>query len=79
VLVIRSRRLFFRSRQGKYLLVATIAVVAAALIFPFTALAEIFGFVPLPMSFLMILTIIIVLYILAAELAKKVFYQKISP
>ena len=78
VLVIRSRRPFFKSRPGKYLLVATLAVVAAALIFPFTPLAKIFGFVPLPMSFLMMLTIIIFLYILTAELAKKIFYQKIS-
>jgi len=79
VLVIRSRRPFFKSRPGKYLLVATMAVVAAALIFPFTPLAKIFGFVPLPMSFLMLLAIIIGLYILTAELAKKIFYQKISP
>jgi Mg2+-importing ATPase len=79
VLVIRSRRPFFKSRPGKYLLVATMAVVMAALIFPFTPLAKIFGFVPLPMSFLMILGIIIVLYILTAELTKKIFYKKISP
>jgi Mg2+-importing ATPase len=79
VLVIRSRRPFFKSRPGKYLLIATMAVVMAALIFPFiTPLAKIFGFVPLPMSFLMILAIIIVLYILTAELAKKIFYQKIN-
>jgi Mg2+-importing ATPase len=78
VLVIRSRRPFFKSRPGKYLLIATMAVVVAALIFPFTPLAKIFGFVPLPMSFLMILAIIIVLYILTAELTKKIFYQKIN-
>lgn len=75
VLVIRSRRPFFKSRPGKYLLVATTAVVAAALLFPFTPLAKIFGFVPLSMLFLLILGIIIVLYILTAELAKKIFYQ----
>jgi len=78
VLVIRSRRPFFKSRPGKYLLIATMAVVAAAWIFPFTPLAQIFGFVPLPSSFLLILGIIIVLYILMAELAKKIFYQKIN-
>lgn len=79
VLVIRSRRPFFKSRPGKYLLVATIAVMASALIFPFRLPAEIFGFVPLPMSFFMLLAIIIGLYILTAELTKKIFYQKISP
>jgi len=78
VLVIRSRRPFFKSRPGKYLLIATMAVVMVALIFPFTPLAEIFGFVTLPISFLLILGIIIVLYILTAELAKKIFYQKIN-
>ncbi|PKN89140.1 MAG: magnesium-translocating P-type ATPase [Deltaproteobacteria bacterium HGW-Deltaproteobacteria-1] len=78
VLVIRSRRPFFRSRPGNYLLIATMAIVLAALIFPFTPFATIFGFVSLPISFLMILGIIIVLYILTAELAKKIFYQKID-
>lgn len=78
VLVIRSRRPFFKSRPGNYLLIATMVIVLAALIFPFTPLAKIFGFVPLPISFLMILGIIIVLYILTAEMAKKIFYQKID-
>ena len=78
VLVIRSRRPFYKSRPGKYLLIATMAVVAAALIFPFTPLAQIFGVVTLPLSFLLILGIIMALYILTAELAKKIFYQKIN-
>jgi len=79
VLVIRSRRPFFKSRPGKYLLIATISIVIATLIFPFiTPLAKIFDFVPLPMSFLMILGIIMVLYILMAELAKNIFYRKID-
>jgi Mg2+-importing ATPase len=78
VLVIRSRRPFFKSRPGKYLLAATVAIVLATLIFPFTPLAKIFGFIPLPMSFLMILGIIMVLYILMAELAKNIFYKKIN-
>ena len=79
VLVIRSRRPFFKSRPGKYLFIATIAVVVATLIFPFTPLGKIFDFVHLPMSFLMILGIIMALYILTAELAKKIFYKKVNP
>ncbi len=78
VLVIRSRKPFFRSRPGKYLFIATIAVVVATLILPFTPIGKIFDFVHLPMSFLMILAIIMALYILMAELAKKIFYQKIN-
>jgi Mg2+-importing ATPase len=78
VLVIRSRRPFFKSRPGKYLFVATISIVVATLIFPFTPIGKIFDFVPLPMSFLMILGIIMGLYILTAELAKNIFYRKID-
>jgi len=78
VLVIRSRRPFFKSRPGKYLSVATIAVVLVTLIFPFTPVGEIFGFIPLPASFLVMMGLIVVLYILMAELVKKIFYQKIN-
>ena len=78
VLVIRSRRPFFKSRPGKYLLLATIAIVIATLIFPFTPVGKIFDFVQLPLSFLMILGIIMALYILTAELAKNIFYKKVN-
>jgi Mg2+-importing ATPase len=79
VLVIRSRRPFFKSRPGKHLLLATISIVIATLILPFTPIGKIFNFVSLPMSFLMILGIIMVLYILMAELVKKLFYQRLNP
>lgn len=79
VLVIRSRRPFFKSRPGKYLLVATIIIVLLTLILPFTPVSEIFGFVPLSVSFLLIMGLIVVFYILMAELAKKIFYRKITP
>jgi Mg2+-importing ATPase len=78
VLVIRSRRPFFKSRPGRYLFVATIAVVIATLVFPFTPVGEIFGFIPLPASFLAMMGLIVVLYILMAELVKKIFYQKVN-
>ena len=42
VLVIRSRQPFFKSRPGKYLLMATLSIVVATLILPFTPLAVIF-------------------------------------
>jgi Mg2+-importing ATPase len=78
VLVIRSRRPFFKSRPGKYLSVATIAVVIATLIIPFTSIGTLFGFESLPLSFLMMMALIVVLYILMAELAKKIFYQRVD-
>jgi Mg2+-importing ATPase len=79
VLVIRSRRPFYKSRPGNQLLVATLAVVMAALILPFTPLGRIFGFVTLPTSFLLILGLIMILYIFTSEVVKKVFYRRLNP
>jgi P-type Mg2+ transporter len=78
VLVIRSRRPFFKSRPGKYLSLATVAVVIAALLFPFTPARTLFGFVPLPLSFLIMMGLIVIFYIVAAELAKKIFYRRVN-
>ncbi len=78
VLVIRSRRPFYKSRAGNQLLVATLGVVTAALVLPFTPLGRIFGFVTLPASFLLILGLIMVLYIFTAEWAKKAFYRRLK-
>ncbi|MGZ3605723.1 MAG: magnesium-translocating P-type ATPase, partial [Thermodesulfobacteriota bacterium] len=46
VLVIRTRKSFFRSKPGKYLLIATLLIVVVTIIFPFTPLAQLLGFQP---------------------------------
>jgi Mg2+-importing ATPase len=78
VLVIRSRRPFYKSRAGIQLLVATLAVVTATLALPFTPIGGIFGFVTLPASFLLILGLIMILYIFTAEMVKKAFYKRLN-
>jgi Mg2+-importing ATPase len=78
VLVIRSRRPCFKSRPSKYLFMATLLVVIVTVIFPLTPLGQVFGFSQLPMSFLLIVGIIITLYIIAAEITKTVFYKKVK-
>ena len=78
VLVIRSRKPFFKSRPGKYLLMTTLLVVVVTLILPFTTLGEIFGFNWLPISFVLLIGIIILFYIITAEVVKTVFYKKVK-
>ena len=78
VLVIRSRKPFFRSRPGKYLLIATLSIAAITLILPFTPLGTVFGFSPLAFSTYLLLLIIVVVYILAAEITKRIFYKKVK-
>jgi P-type Mg2+ transporter len=60
------------------LLIATLLIVAVALLIPFTPLGDIFGFSPLPLTFLLIVGVITIAYILTAELAKKVFYKVVK-
>jgi len=78
VLVIRSRKPFFRSRPGKYLLIATLSIAVITLVFPFTPLGKIFGFSPLTFSTYLLLLLIVVLYILMAEITKRIFYKKVK-
>jgi Mg2+-importing ATPase len=78
VLVIRSRRLFFKSKPSRYLLMSTLTIAALAVVVPFTPLGAVFGFVKLPLSFILLMLAIVALYILAAELAKRVFYRHAS-
>ena len=78
VLVIRSRKPFFRSRPGKYLLIATLSIAAITLIFPFTPLGTLFGFTRLSFITYLLILLIVVVYIVAAEITKNIFYRKVK-
>ncbi len=75
VLVIRTRRPFVQSKPGRLLLMATLAVVTATFVLPYSPLGGILGLAPMPASFLGALGAILVLYIVAAELAKRAFWS----
>jgi P-type Mg2+ transporter len=78
VLVMRTRKPFFKSRPGKYLLLATLLVVALTLVLPLTPVARVFEFTLLPLKFVPILAVIVALYVFCAELAKAWFYRRES-
>jgi len=78
VLVIRTRRPFYQSRPGKYLLIATLIIAGVTLLLPFSPLAGLFSFRPLPAPFFVALGAIVLLYIIAAEIVKRLFYKKIK-
>jgi P-type Mg2+ transporter len=77
VLVIRSRRPFFKSRPSKYLLAATLLVVLVTVVFPLTPLGRVFGFGQLPLTFALLIGMVILAYIVTAEVAKRVFYRNV--
>jgi len=78
VLVIRTRQSILTSKPGKYLLMATIAIVMITLFLPYTPVASLLGFQSLPLEFLLVLAAIVGLYILCAETVKRVFYQHVQ-
>jgi Mg2+-importing ATPase len=78
VLVIRTRRPFWKSRPGTYLLATTLLTVGATLLLPFTPLKAVFDFRAVPLQFILILGVIVMLYVVVAELAKKLFYARVS-
>ena len=77
VLVIRTRQPFFKSRPGTSLWLATLLVVVGTLVLPYTELSRVFGFTPMPLEFLPVLAGILLLYIVTAEVAKKIFYRRV--
>src|SRR5271157_5968927 len=78
VLVIRSRRPFFKSKPGKFLTLATLLIVAVTLLLPISPLAGLLEFQPLPLSFLFMLAVIVLMYIVGAELLKRAFYRRVK-
>jgi len=78
VLIIRTRRPFFRSIPSVYLLSMTLLVCLATFLIPYTPLAELFGFTPLPLYFMLIVIVIVAAYIFLAEIVKSIFYRMVK-
>ncbi|MCS6919407.1 MAG: magnesium-translocating P-type ATPase [Fimbriimonadales bacterium] len=75
VLMIRTRRPFFRSLPSRLLLGLSVLVWAVTLWLPYSPLNRVLGFTPLPWAFLAALGGILALYMLSAELLKRWFYR----
>ncbi|PWT77587.1 MAG: magnesium-translocating P-type ATPase [Bacteroidetes bacterium] len=78
VLIVRTSLPFFQSRPGKYLLGATLFVIFFTIVLPVTPLAHLLGLVPLPISFYGWLGMIVILYGISAEIAKRYFYKNVK-
>ena len=65
-----------QSRPSRALLVATLAIVALTLALPWSPLAGILGFQPLPIPILSMIGVIVGLYVGTAEIAKRIFYKR---
>ena len=78
VLIVRTSNAFYKSKPGRYLLIATICVILFTIMLPFTPLSPVLGLVPLPIPFYGWLMLIIFCYALTAEIAKRFFYRMVK-
>jgi Mg2+-importing ATPase len=76
VFAVRTRLPFTRSRPSRIMLAVTGAVMLVTLLLPYSLLAGLLGFVPLPLPYLLVLFGIVALYFLSAELTKRWFYRQ---
>jgi Mg2+-importing ATPase len=80
VFVIRTQRVpFTRSRPSLPLLLAVLAVVGIGAVLPATPLAADLGFTPLPMTFFLVLVVMIVSYLVLIEWTKHWFFFRARP
>jgi Mg2+-importing ATPase len=77
-LVVRTRRVFFRSRPGRLLLISTLIVIGITLVLPYFRFNYLFGFVPLPAPLMLTMLVLVALYVLVTEIAKKLFYARVE-
>lgn len=76
VFAVRTRLPFMRSKPSRLMMAMTAIVILVALILPYSPVAHLLGFVPLPPQLLLIIFGIVALYIVAAELTKHWFYRQ---
>ncbi len=65
----------FRTAPSRLLLCATLSVVAVAFALPFTPASAILGFEPLSATYVALVTVVVLLYVVSAELVKRAFYR----
>ena len=75
VFAVRTRLPFLRSKPSRPMLGMTLLVIAITLALPYTPLASLLGFTPLPLTYLLVIFGIVALYFTAAELIKRWFFS----
>jgi Mg2+-importing ATPase len=76
LLVIRTRRPFFKSRVGTTLLWTSVAVGGATLLLPWTPFATALGLAPLSPALLAVVAAVLALYVAASEVSKRAFFRR---
>ena len=76
VFAVRTRLPFTRSQPSRAMLAVTGMVILITLWLPYSPLAAVLGFTPLPIPYLLVIFGIVALYFVSAELTKRWFYRQ---
>ncbi len=77
-LVVRTRHLFFRSRPSPLFLWSSLLGIGFTLVLAYLPWSAVFGFTPMPLPLLLAMVGLTLLYLGATEIAKKVFYARLT-
>ncbi len=75
IFIIRTQRNPLKSRPNRWLVIASLTVLAAAVLVPLTPLAAYLGFVAPPPLFFALVAVIVLAYLFSVEGAKHLFYR----
>ena len=78
IFIIRTRGNPLKSRPHPALLLTSLGIVGVAMILPFTPLATVLGFAPLPAEFFGLLAGLMVIYLVLVEIVKRWFYRRLA-
>lgn len=74
--VIRTSGNPLRSRPSLPLILSVLAAIAVSLVLPFSPLASLLGFVPLPPAYFVFLAVVVSTYLLLVEFAKRPLFRR---
>jgi Mg2+-importing ATPase len=77
-MIVRTRRPFYKSKPGHWLWISTLIVAVITIVIPYLPGHTLLGFVKLPMEIMALILLITLLYVLATEAVKQVFYRRMS-
>ncbi len=77
-LIVRTRRPFYQSKPGHWLWISTLIVSLVTFLIPYLPFSGLLGFVPLPAGVMLLLMLITILYVIATEIAKQIFYARVA-
>ena len=77
LLIIRTQRPFFKSKPSRYLLLASLFTFVVCISIPYLPFARLFELYPLPVTLFGCIIAIVLLYVIVAEISKKLIIKKI--